>query len=90
MLFRSEPVANTDVLYGIQYQKFTAEEIAAARVNSRLTVQPGLLANGVGTTNSAASVPYRTISSNTAWKYAPNTFFFTDGRKYDPATGQDS
>lgn len=85
-----EPVANTDVLYGIQYQKFTAEEIAAARVSSRLTVQPGLLANGVGTTNSAASVPYRTISSNTAWKYAPNTFFFTDGRKYDPATGQDS
>ena len=85
-----EPVANSDVLYGIQYQKFTSEEIDEAAVSSRLRVQPGLLANGVGTTNSAASVSYRTISSNTAWKYAPNTFFFTDGRKYDPATGQDT
>jgi hypothetical protein len=85
-----EPVANSDVLYGIQYQKFTSEELDEAAVSSRLRVQPGLLANGVGTTNSAASVSYRTISSNTAWKYAPNTFFFTDGRKYDPATGQDT
>ncbi len=83
-------VANSDVLFGIQYEKFTADEIADSRVNSRLRIQPGLLANGVGTTNSAASVPYRTISSNTAWKYAPNSFFFTDGRKYDPITGQDS
>jgi len=85
-----EPVANSDVLYGIQYQKITSEELDEAAVSSRLRVQPGLLANGVGTTNSAASVSYRTISSNTAWKYAPNTFFFTDGRKYDPATGQDT
>lgn len=85
-----EPVANSDVLYGIQYQKFTSEELDEAAVSSRLRVQPGLLANGVGTTNSAASVSYRTISSNTAWKYASNTFFFTDGRKYDPATGQDT
>ena len=85
-----EPVANSDVLYGIQYQKCTSEELDEAAVSSRLRVQPGLLANGVGTTNSAASVSYRTISSNTAWKYAPNTFFFTDGRKYDPATGQDT
>ena len=68
----------------------TSEELDEAAVSSRLRVQPGLLANGVGTTNSAASVSYRTISSNTAWKYAPNTFFFTDGRKYDPATGQDT
>jgi len=84
-----KPVANVDILYGIQYEKFTSEEIAAAGVSSRLRVQPGLLANGVGTTNSALSVSYKTISSNTSWKYAPNNFFFTDGRRYNPVTGGD-
>lgn len=87
-----KPVSNSIIssLYGMQFDDITFAEMALARINSRITVQPGLLANGVGTTNSAASIPYRTISSNTTWSYASNTFFYADGRKRDKITGQDS
>ncbi len=82
-----KPKANT--LYGITID-ITDEEIEKVLINSRVTVQPGLYANGVGTTNSAASINPNLIQANSAWKYAPNTFFYPSGVKYDPITGQDS
>lgn len=84
-------VSNTsgDAVRGFMFGGFTNDEIVNARINSRVRVTPGLLANGVGTANSAASIPYATVSANSAWKYATNTFFYVDGRHRDPTTGQD-
>jgi len=79
--------ANT--LYGITVD-ITDEEIDRSLTTSRVTIQPGLFANGVGTANSAASISPNLIAANSAWKYAPNTFFYEAGVKYDPITGQDS
>jgi hypothetical protein len=47
--------ANT--IYGITVD-ITDEEIDRSLTTSRVTIQPGLLANGVGTTNSASSINY--------------------------------
>lgn len=82
--------ANTDPVFGITYPGISSEEMQDAKIMERLVVQPGLLANGVGTTNSSASIPYRTISSNTDWKYAANVSFYPGGRRYDPVSGTDS
>lgn len=81
--------AKSNTLYGITID-ITDEEVENALLNSRVTMQPGLYANGVGTSNSAASINPNLIQANSAWKYAPNTFFYADGRRYDPKTGQDS
>lgn len=55
----------------------------------RLVITPGLLANGSPTSNSAASIPYLTIAANSNFGIASNTFFFSDGLKYNPVTGND-
>ena len=82
-------LANTDLLFGQQFPDITDEQAAATGRSSRIVVTPGLYANGVGTSNSAASINYRTIAANTNWQPATNTFFYTDGRKYNPTTLQD-
>ena len=69
--------------------KITLEDIAQTGRSSRIVIQPGLLANGSPTTNSAASVPYTQIDADVDYGFCSNTFFYTDGRKYNPATGQD-
>lgn len=70
--------------------KITSKDIAQTGRSSRIVVVPGLLANGSPTTNSAASISRTLISANSNYGLAVNTFFFTDGKKYDPKTGQDS
>ena len=82
--------ANTEPLYGITFPSISPEEMDDAKINERLVVRPGLLANGVGTTNSSASISYRTISANSDWKYASNTAFYPGGRRYDPVSGTDT
>ena len=69
--------------------KITLEDVAQTGRSSRIVIQPGLLANGSPTTNSAASVPYTQIDADDDYGFCSNTFFYTDGRKYNPATGQD-
>jgi len=69
--------------------KITLEDIAQTGRSSRIVIQPGLLANGSPTTNSAASVSYTQIDADDDYGFCSNTFFYTDGRKYNPATGQD-
>jgi hypothetical protein len=81
--------AKANTLYGITVD-ITDEELENVLTNSRVTIQPGLYANGVGTTNSAASINPNLIQANSAWKYAPNTFFYPSGVKYNPVTGQDT
>ena len=69
--------------------KITLEDVAQTGRSSRIVIQPGLLANGSPTTNSAASIPYNQIDADDDYGFCSNTFFYTDGRKYNPATGQD-
>ena len=69
--------------------KITLEDVAQTGRSSRIVIQPGLLANGSPTTNSAASVPYTQIDAEDDYGFCSNTFFYTDGRKYNPVTGQD-
>lgn len=84
-----ESTPATDVVLGQYHEDITDTEVADTGRSSRIVITPGLLANGSGTSNSAASVPYRTVSANTAWLPASNTFFFQDGLKYSPPTGVD-
>jgi len=69
--------------------KITLDDVARTGRSSRVVITPGLLANGSPTTNSAASIPYTLIAANSNFGFASNTFFFTDGLKYNPRTGND-
>ena len=69
--------------------KITMEDVARTGRSSRIVIRPGLLANGSPTTNSAASIPYTMINETDDYGFASNTFFYTDGLKYNPVTGQD-
>jgi len=76
--------ANTS--YG---SKITLGDVAHTGRSSRIVVRPGLLANGSPTTNAAASIPYTMINPEDNYGFASNSYFFTDGYKYNPTTGQD-
>ena len=69
--------------------EITDEEVERTGRSSRIVITPGLLANGSPTTNSAASISTSLISANSNYGLAVNTFFFTDGKKYDPKSGTD-
>lgn len=83
--------ANTqsDTLRGISASKITEEEILRTGRTERIVVTPGLLANGSPTSNSAASVNYRTIAANSDYGIATDLYHFDDGYKYNPKTGAD-
>jgi len=69
--------------------KITMEDIANTGRSSRIVVQPGLLANGSPTTNSAASIPYNQINAEDDYGFCSNTFVYFDGLKYNPITNTD-
>lgn len=81
----SVPAANNN----ISIDEITNYELSVSGRNDRVIITPGLLANGSPTTNSAASINYQLISANTNYGIASNTYFYTDGLKYDPQTGDD-
>jgi hypothetical protein len=77
------------VVTGNTTNKITIEDIAQTGRSSRVVVRPGLLANGSPTTNAAASIPYTQIEASDDYGFCSNSFFFTDGFKYNPKTGND-
>ena len=77
------------VVAGNTANRITLDDISRTGRSSRIVVQPGLLANGSPTTNSAASIPYTQIEATDDYGFCSNTFFFLDGKKYNPATGSD-
>jgi len=91
------PVRNSGIIKRVQVDlaaangvgELTSEDISRTGRSHRIVVTPGLLANGSPTTNSAASISYSLVSSNSNFGYASNTFFYTDGKKYNPITGSD-
>jgi hypothetical protein len=81
---RQGVIKRTQIDFGIVANTagpITLEDVARTGRSSRVVITPGLLANGSPTTNSAASIPYTLIASN--------SFFYTDGLKYNPRTGND-
>ena len=77
------------IVTGNTSNRITTEDIARTGRSSRIVVQPGLLANGSPTTNSAASIPYTQIQATDDYGFCSNSFFFVDGRKYNPRTNSD-
>jgi hypothetical protein len=77
------------VVAGNTSNRITLDDISRTGRSSRIVVQPGLLANGSPTTNSAASIPYTQIEATDDYGFCSNTFFFLDGKKYNPVTGND-
>ena len=69
--------------------RITLADTANTPRSSRIVVVPGLLANGSPTTNAAASIPYSNINATDDYGFCVNTFFYTDGLKYNPRTGND-
>jgi len=83
------PVQTTGVIKRVQVDTHTDIPLDTAR-STRVTVTPGLLANGSPTTNSSASIASSLISANSDFGIAEDFFFFTDGRTYSPTAGVDS
>jgi len=77
------------IVTGNSYNSISIEDIARTGRSSRIVITPGLLANGSPTTNSAASIPYNQIEATDDYGFCANTFFYTDGKKYNPVTGSD-
>lgn len=77
------------VVTGNTGNKITLEDVAKTGRSSRIVITPGLLANGSPTTNSSASIPYTQINADDDYGFCSNTFFYLDGKKYNPVTGQD-
>ena len=77
------------IVSGNTGNKITLEDVSRTGRSSRIVIQPGLLANGIPTTNSSASIPYTQIDADDDYGFCSNTFFYTDGFKYNPVTGQD-
>tara|TARA_Y100000310_G_scaffold325270_1_gene388502 strand:+ start:4285 stop:5118 length:834 start_codon:yes stop_codon:yes gene_type:complete len=73
----------------IQTNLITDAEIAVKGRDSRIVTTPGLLANGSPTTNAAASIGVGSIDANDAFGFAKTLQFYTDGKKYDPTSGED-
>jgi len=77
------------IVTGNSYNSISIEDIARTGRSSRIVITPGLLANGSPTTNSAASISYNQIEATDDYGFCANTFFYTDGKKYNPVTGSD-
>ena len=89
---RAGVIKRTQVDFGIVANTagpITLDDVKNTGRSSRVTIVPGLLANGSPTTNSAASISYKLISANSNYGFAANSFFFVDGLKYNPVTGKD-
>ena len=83
--------ANTviDPTFGQSQPGISNEDVARSGRSSRIVLTPAQFANGMPTSNSSLSVNYLTISANSDYGIAANLFFYTDGKKYDPASGSD-
>ena len=77
------------IVTGNTTNKITIEDMARTGRSSRIVVQPGLLANGSPTTDNTQSIPYTQIEATDDYGFCSNTFFFTDGKKYNPKTNED-
>lgn len=57
--------------------------------SSRVVLTPGLTANGEPTTDPNNTIPYDEIEWHDPYGIIEQTYFFQDGKKYDPKSGKD-
>lgn len=67
----------------------TGDEIDEHGRSSRITVIPGLTADGQPTTNEDESIPYQEIEPEDPYGYITKIEVFEDGLKWDQESGQD-
>lgn len=67
----------------------TDEEVAKSPRSERITIQPGLTANGEPTNFANNSIDYRLIKATDDWGFVEELEFFVDEKKYNPITGKD-
>jgi hypothetical protein len=67
----------------------TGKDMSRTGRAHRIIVQPAQYANGAPSTNAASSISYSLISANSDFGMASNTFFYSDGLKYDPIQDED-
>jgi hypothetical protein len=82
------PTSTSGLITRAQIDLHANTDITTTR-SERIVTVPGLLANGSPTTNSAASLPRDQIKSTDDYGSASNTFFFADGKRYNPISGRD-
>lgn len=82
------PTSTSGVITRAQVDLHPNTAITTSRT-SRVVIVPGLLPNGQPTTNSAASIDRNLIKSTDDYGFASNTFFFNDGKRYNPQNGRD-
>jgi hypothetical protein len=77
------------IVAGNSSNRITLEDIARTGRSTCVVLQPSLLANCSPTTKSSASIPYTQIQATDDYGFCSNTFFFADGKKYNPKTNSD-
>lgn len=85
------PVRKDSIIKFVQVDSHLGVNVAnndLSRV-SRLTVQPGLLANGSPTSNLSLTVDKSTITANDNFGLIEQIFIFDDGKIFNPVTGED-
>lgn len=82
------PVSRSGVIKRVQVDFHANTHPLTAR-SSRVVVTPGLTANGDPTSNSSLSIPYEDISAEDDYGFVTEKSFYTDGKRYDPKTGDD-
>lgn len=65
------------------------DDIGAYGRQDRVTLQPGLTADGQPTTDVDLSIPYDQVAITDPFGFATDIVLYTDGKKYDPETGTD-
>lgn len=64
-------------------------EIGTTAREERMTVSPGLTTSNTATTNSLATVAYTTIKATDPYGFVEDFNFYQDGKKRNPANGND-
>jgi hypothetical protein len=67
----------------------TAEEVQNTARTDRIVFKPGLTANGTPTTSANNSIPYRQIQATDDYGFIEEHYTFSDGKRYDPISGED-
>ena len=78
-----------DMMAANGHGTITGNDISRTGRAHRIIIQPAQYANGAPSTNAASSISYSLISANSNFGIASNTFFYSDGLKYDPVRDED-
>lgn len=67
----------------------TGDEVQKYGRSHRLVVRPGMTPDGKPTTDPDKTIPYQQINPEDDYGFIEESYFFSDGKKYDPRSGTD-